>query len=89
MCDESFLMSHYNYKAYREYRALADFARRTGEPEEVIEDMEYMAAYFWGLLGGNANPDRQRKKRAVDLKDGNREQHYDMGGEWSQLRSEE
>ncbi len=46
-----FLMSHYNYKAYREYKGLADLARRTGEPEEVVEDMEYMANYFAGLLG--------------------------------------
>jgi len=46
-------MSHYNYKAYREYKGLACLARRTGEPDEVADDMEARAHYFANLIGLN------------------------------------
>ena len=83
-------MSHYNFNALQEYKALADLARRTGEPEEVIEDMEYMADYFWRVIGGNYNPDRKKKKKPPDYEDGHEEKHrYEIGGEWSQLREED
>jgi len=84
------MMSHYNFIAHREYKALAELARRTGETEEVVEDMEYMADYFWRLLGGNSNPDKKRKPKPKNYKDGFEEKHrYEIGGEWSQERQEE
>lgn len=83
-------MSHYNYIAFKEYRALAHLARRTGESDEVIEEMEYMADYFWRLSGGNNNPDRKRKPKPADHKDGYNEAYrVDRGGEWCQLREED
>lgn len=77
-------MSHYNYKAYREYKGLADLARQTGEPEGVIEDMEYMANYFARLLGMNLNQKtfKRKMKKAVEKEPG--EWTYEIGGEWSQ-----